>query len=88
MAKEGEAVRQKRARIIKAEGEAEASRLLSEAAKEITDNPYSLELRRMQMISEVGAEHNTTTIMMIPSEFVSVAKDISNAAKALAKEKE
>ena len=88
MAKEAEAVREKRARIIKAEGEAEASRLLSEAAKEITDNPYSLELRRMQMISEVGAEHNTTTIMMIPSEFVSVAKDISNAAKALAKEKD
>jgi len=76
MAKEAEAVREKRARIIKAEGEAEASRMLSEAAQEITSNPYSLELRRMQMITEVGAEHNTTTIMMIPSEFVSMAKGL------------
>lgn len=88
MAKEAEAVREKRARIIKAEGEAEASRMLSEAAKEIMDNPYSLELRRMQMITEVGAEHNTTTIMMIPSEFVSMAKDIGALTKALKKDKE
>lgn len=86
MAKEAEAVREKRARIIKAEGEAEASRMLSEAAQEITGNPYSLELRRMQMITEVGAEHNTTTIMMIPSEFVSMAKDIGNLAKELKKD--
>lgn len=87
MAKEAEAVREKRARIIKAEGEAEASRMLSEAAQEITGNPYSLELRRMQMITEVGAEHNTTTIMMIPSEFVSMAKDIGTLAKELKKDK-
>ncbi len=87
MAKEAEAVREKRARIIKAEGEAEASRMLSEAAQEITDNPYSLELRRMQMITEVGAEHNTTTIMMIPSEFVSMAKGIETLAKELKKDK-
>jgi len=87
MAKEAEAVREKRARIIKAEGEAEASRMLSEAAQEITGNPYSLELRRMQMITEVGAEHNTTTIMMIPSEFVSMAKDIGNLAKEFKKDK-
>lgn len=86
MAKEAEAVREKRARIIKAEGEAEASRMLSEAAQEITGNPYSLELRRMQMITEVGAEHNTTTIMMIPSEFVSMAKDIGQFTASLKKE--
>ena len=78
---------EKRARIIKAEGEAEASRMLSEAAQEITGNPYSLELRRMQMITEVGAEHNTTTIMMIPSEFVSMAKDIGSLAKEFKKDK-
>lgn len=88
MAKEAEAVREKRARIIKAEGEAEASRMLSEAAQEIMDNPYSLELRRMQMITEVGAEHNTTTIMMIPSEFVSMAKDLGTLAKGLKTGKE
>ena len=87
MAKEAEAVREKRARIIKAEGEAEASRMLSEAAQEITGNPYSLELRRMQMITEVGAEHNTTTIMMIPSEFVSMAKGFGDIAAKMVKEK-
>lgn len=77
MAKEAEAVRERRARIIKAEGEAEASKKLSEAAEEITKNPSSLELRRMQMITEVGAEHNTTTIMLMPSDFVTLANKIS-----------
>ncbi len=45
----------------------------------ITQNPLGLELRRMQMISEVGAEHNTTTIIMMPSEFVTMAKGIGNS---------
>ena len=81
MAKEAEAVREKRARIIKAEGEYEASLKLSDAAKEIQHNPVSLELRRMQMITEVGAEQNTTTIIMMPSEFVSMAKNIAEKFK-------
>ena len=76
MAKEAEAVREKRARIIKAEAELEASVKLSQAALEISNNPISLELRRMQMITEVGAEQNTTTIIVMPSEFVSMAKAI------------
>src|SRR5438132_4595843 len=58
MAREAEAVREKRARLIKAEAEQEAAMKLSEAAGVIAQNPYSLELRRMQMISEVGAEQN------------------------------
>src|SRR5438477_6141246 len=61
MAREAEAVREKRARIIKAEAELEASRQLAGAALELAQNPLGLELRRMQMISEVGAENNTTT---------------------------
>jgi regulator of protease activity HflC (stomatin/prohibitin superfamily) len=76
MAREAEAVREKRARLIKAEAEQEASIKLAEAAQLITTNPLGLELRRMQMISEVGAEQNTTTIIMMPSEFVSMAKGI------------
>ena len=63
MAKEAEAVREKRARIIKAEGEQEASLKLKKAAQEIENNPSALELRRMQMISEVGVEHNTTILL-------------------------
>ncbi len=81
MAKEAEAVREKRARIIKAEAEFEASKKMSEAAKEIALNPIALELRRMQMITEVGAEHNTTTIVLMPSEFVNMAKNIAENFK-------
>jgi regulator of protease activity HflC (stomatin/prohibitin superfamily) len=79
MAREAEAMREKRARIIKAEAELEASVKLASAAEQITQNPLSLELRRMQMISEVGAEQNTTTVIMMPSEFVSVAKSVADS---------
>jgi regulator of protease activity HflC (stomatin/prohibitin superfamily) len=76
MAREAEAIREKRARIIKAEAELEASVKLAGAAEAITASPMGLELRRMQMISEVGAEQNTTTIVMMPSEFVTMAKAV------------
>jgi len=79
MAKEAEAVREKRSRLIKAEAEQEASHKLTEAAQNIAKNPAALELRRMQMISEVGVEHNTTTIILMPSDFVTMAKGITQA---------
>jgi regulator of protease activity HflC (stomatin/prohibitin superfamily) len=78
MAREAEAIREKRARIIKAEAELEASTKLSEASRQIMENPMALELRRMQMISEVGAEQNTTTIIMMPSDFVTLAKTLTD----------
>lgn len=74
MAKEAEAVREKRARIIKAEAEQEAANKLTEAAAMIAKNPMALELRRMQMVTEVGSEQNTTTLIMMPSEFVNLAR--------------
>jgi regulator of protease activity HflC (stomatin/prohibitin superfamily) len=77
MAQEAEALREKRARIIKAEAELEAARKLREAADEIMKTPASLELRRMQMLTEVGAEQNTMTIVMMPSEFVGAADAIA-----------
>lgn len=77
MAREAEAVREKRARLIKAEAELEASEKLSLGAKQISENPAALELRRMQMVSEVGAEHNSTIIIMMPSDFVTLAKSLS-----------
>lgn len=73
MAREAEAVREKRARLIKAEAEQEAAVKLADAASIISKDPMGLELRRMQMIAEVGAEQNTTTIIMMPSEFVTAA---------------
>lgn len=76
MAQEAEALREKRARIIKADAELEAADRLRHAAEVIMQNPAGLELRRMQMITEVGAEQNTMTIIMMPSEFVAAARAI------------
>ncbi len=77
MAMQAEAIREKRARIIKAEAELEASVKLSAAAEQIMTHPAALELRRMQMIAEVGAENNSTTVMMIPSDFVSLSHTLN-----------
>ncbi|MCV3212200.1 slipin family protein [Plectonema radiosum NIES-515] len=79
MAKEAEAIREKRARIIKAAAEQEASIKLSEASKAIMENPAALELRRLQMLTEIGAENNTTTVIMIPSDFMNLAKNLSDS---------
>jgi regulator of protease activity HflC (stomatin/prohibitin superfamily) len=77
MAMQAEAIREKRARIIKAEAEFEAAKKLTQASEMMMGNPAALELRRMQMISEVGAENNSTTVIMIPSDFVTMAKSLS-----------
>jgi regulator of protease activity HflC (stomatin/prohibitin superfamily) len=77
MAMQAEAIREKRARIIKAEAELEASRKLGEAAEQMANNPVAVELRRMQMVTEVGAETNSTTVPMIPSDFVTLAQSFS-----------
>lgn len=77
MAKEAEAIREKRARIIKAAAEQEASIKLAEASQNIAANPAALELRRLQMLSEIGAENNTTTIIVLPSDVVQAAKNLS-----------
>ena len=77
MAQEAEALREKRARIIKAEAEKEAAVKLRQAADEIVKTPESLELRRMQMLTEIGAEQNTMTVVMMPSEFVQAARALS-----------
>jgi len=77
MAMEAEAMREKRARIIKADAELEASKKLAEAAQLMVGNPAALELRRMQMVAEVGAENNSTTVLMMPAEFVHMAGSLS-----------
>lgn len=77
MAMEAEAMREKRARIIKADAELEASRKLADAAQLMVGNPAALELRRMQMVAEVGAENNSTTVLMMPAEFVHMASSLS-----------
>jgi regulator of protease activity HflC (stomatin/prohibitin superfamily) len=74
IAREAEAVREKRARIIKAEGEQEAARKLSDAALIIAEAPGALELRRLQTLAEIGVEHNSTIIAMFPTELLEAFK--------------
>lgn len=80
MAREAEAIREKRARIIKAEAELEASVKLTQGAKQMEESPIALELRRMQMLSEIGIDNNTTTVVLIPSEFTNAAKSFTKMA--------
>ena len=77
MAREAEAVREKRARIIKAEAEHEASAKLTQGARQLEGSSIALELRRMQMLSEIGVDKNTTTVIVMPSEFANAARSIA-----------
>jgi len=88
MAREAEAIREKRARIIKAEAELEASIKLTQGAKQMEDSPFSLELRRMQMLSEIGIDNNTTTIILMPSEFTNAARSFVELTERQKKGKE
>jgi regulator of protease activity HflC (stomatin/prohibitin superfamily) len=75
MAREAEAMREKRARLIKAEAEQDASARLTEAAEMLARSPGAIELRRMQMLAEIGAEHNTTIIVAIPEKLLAATGD-------------
>lgn len=55
---------------------------LSAAAAQIAANPVALELRRMQMVSEAGAENNSTTVLMIPADFVSLSNSLKDYLQA------
>ncbi|MEO5808645.1 MAG: slipin family protein [Sphingomicrobium sp.] len=77
IAKEAEAIREKRARIIRAEGEQEAARKLSQAADTISASPGALELRRLQALTEIGVEHNSTIIAMLPVELLHAARKVA-----------
>src|SRR5881392_4090051 len=82
IAKEAEAIREKRARIIRAEGENEAAAKLSQAAQTIGNVPAALELRRLQTLSEIGVEHNTTIVAMLPVELVHAARKLAGMPAA------
>ncbi len=84
IAREAEAIREKRARIIKAEGEMEAASKLNEAAEIVSRNPAALELRRLQALTEIGAEHNSVIIVAMPTESSTPAA--AAIAKAIAVE--
>jgi regulator of protease activity HflC (stomatin/prohibitin superfamily) len=70
MARQAEAEREKRAKIIHASGELEASAKLAEAAVVMSDNPVTLQLRYMQTLTEISAEKNSTIIFPLPIELM------------------
>jgi regulator of protease activity HflC (stomatin/prohibitin superfamily) len=70
MARQAEAEREKRAKIIHAEGEFEASTKLSEAALAISKEPVALQLRYLQTLTEIGMEKNTTIVFPLPIDLL------------------
>lgn len=70
MAKQAEAERERRAKVIHAEGELQASYKLSEAAKVMSMQPQALQLRYLQTLSEVAAENNSTILFPIPIDLL------------------
>jgi regulator of protease activity HflC (stomatin/prohibitin superfamily) len=76
MAKEAEAEREKRAKIIAAEGEAQSAIKLGEAADIINAHPIALQLRNLQVLAEIAVEKNSTIIF--PSQFMDSVDSVKN----------
>jgi regulator of protease activity HflC (stomatin/prohibitin superfamily) len=70
MARQAEAEREKRAKIIHAQGEFDAARTLTDAAATIAEQPAAIQLRYLQTLSEIAMEKNSTIIFPIPIEFM------------------
>ncbi|MCF2528056.1 slipin family protein [Yinghuangia soli] len=82
MSRQAEAERERRSRIITADGELQASEKLAQAAKRMSENPSALQLRLLQTIVEVSAEKNSTLILPFPVELL---RYLDNAAEDLAR---
>jgi regulator of protease activity HflC (stomatin/prohibitin superfamily) len=80
MARQAEAEREKRAKIIHASGEFEASKQLAEAAKVIADQPATLQLRYLQTLTEIAVEKNSTVIFPLPIDIISAVVDHMRAS--------
>ncbi len=70
MAKQAQAEREKRAKIIHAEGEFKASTTLADAARELSREPMSMQLRYLQTLTDIAAEKNSTVIFPLPIELL------------------
>ena len=83
MANQAETERERRAKVINAEGEFQAAQKLADAAKIISSYPQALQLRFLQTLSEVGAEHNSTIVFPVPIDLLT---SFMKAADAMKKE--
>jgi regulator of protease activity HflC (stomatin/prohibitin superfamily) len=81
MARQAEAEREKRAKIIHAQGEFEASKMLSNAANAIAAEPVALQLRYLQTLTEIGVEKNSTIIFPLPLDIIDYFMKARQGAK-------
>ena len=82
MAKQAEAEREKRAKIIHAEGEFSAAQRLTDAAHVLATEPITIQLRYLQTLTEIGVEKNTTIVFPLPVDILST---ITEALKKISK---
>lgn len=78
MARQAEAERERRAKIIAAEGEFQAAEKICQAADLMQKSPMSLQLRYLQTLVEIGSENNTTTLFPIPIDIFNIFKEKAN----------
>jgi len=83
MANQAETERERRAKVINAEGEFQAAQKLADAASVLSSNPQALQLRYLQTLREIGTEHNTTIIFPMP---IDIVESLTGMLKSLKKD--
>jgi len=81
MARQAEAEREKRAKVIHAQGELDAAQRLSDAAQTLSGQPVALQLRYLQTLTEIGVEKNTTVIFPLPIDIMDYFLKARHGAK-------
>ena len=82
MARQAEAERERRAKVIAAQGELQASETLAQAAHTLATEPMSLQLRYLQTVIEIASENNSTTIFPLPIDIIKPFMDMAGGAVA------
>ena len=85
MAKEAEAERERRAKVVAAEGEFQAAAKLGQAADLITKHPVALQLRTLQTMAEIATEKNSTIIF--PAQFMTTVQEVMKTIQNDSKKK-
>lgn len=85
MSKQAEAEREKRAKIIDAEGELLSSEKLAQAAAVLASTPGALHLRTLQSINDISSDQSNTTIWMVPIEVLRTIEGLSNLIPTITK---
>jgi regulator of protease activity HflC (stomatin/prohibitin superfamily) len=88
MAKQAEAERERRGKVINAEGEFQAAAKMAEAAHVMAAEPMSLQLRYLQTLREIAAEKNSTTLFPIPMDLITPFIKMAQRMERLEEEKE